>query len=694
MPPSNERSPGRLASLRAGWNAGLLVGFWNGLVDGIVAAYRTGTRGFVDVLGCLAGSVLCYALLWVVVLSVASALLHFRLRAKDLRGRIATLVTLGLALAFAGELYWWSREWLFYGVSSLDPRRLAVAAGSLVVGAGLAIVVTKLAARAPRGAKWAIALAVPIACLAGVAYLAVQSARSAERGALNDRNRDLPNVVLIVVDALRADVLSCYGHPRVQTPHIDRLAREGVLFERAMVQAPFTWSSFGSILTGKYPRRHGLVKMVPGVTMPPNVTLPWHLKSAKRLDGRQLEADDYVTAAFLTGTVSHGSGLARGFDSYFEALVGHALVEVENPWSVFRSELLISIFQNKLAQRLDAAQVAGVASDWLADHADRRFATKLHFYSTHTPYDPPAEFRDGLCDPKYDGPIRSFWAEHRLAIEQGKYVLTPADVAQIQNLYYAGVEQADAMIGQVLDTLERAGVLDQTLVIVTADHGEELGDHGLWEHNWMFQTNLQVPLVMRLPGKLPAGKRVDALVQSIDIVPTVCELAGIEAPGLGATDPREFVDGKSLVAISHGTGEPPHRYSFAENGVYLSIQDATTKLFVTTEALTPEGWAAALDGSAEQPHFYDLAADPNEKRNAIRERREDAERLISALREWSASMPIRRDELVQSDRDAEDLRIFRELGYVEGIGEDTHSSGHLPGSQLPGEPTPSEPQKK
>lgn len=318
MPPSNERSPGRLASLRAGWNAGLLVGFWNGLVDGIVAAYRTGTRGFVDVLGCLAGSVLCYALLWVVVLSVASALLHFRLRAKDLRGRIATLVTLGLALAFAGELYWWSREWLFYGVSSLDPRRLAVAAGSLVVGAGLAIVVTKLAARAPRGAKWAIALAVPIACLAGVAYLAVQSARSAERGALNDRNRDLPNVVLIVVDALRADVLSCYGHPRVQTPHIDRLAREGVLFERAMVQAPFTWSSFGSILTGKYPRRHGLVKMVPGVTMPPNVTLPWHLKSAKRLDGRQLEADDYVTAAFLTGTVSHGSGLARGFDSYLD----------------------------------------------------------------------------------------------------------------------------------------------------------------------------------------------------------------------------------------------------------------------------------------------------------------------------------------------------------------------------------------
>lgn len=665
-------------SLRAGLNAGLMVGFWHGLLDGLVAAVRTRTSDLLDLLGCLAGAVLTYCVVWCLALIVAGLVLHALLRQRDLRGRMAALVGLGLALALAGELYWWSREWLFYGVSSLDPRRLAVAAGSLAAGGGLAFLAARIGARAPRAAKLAVAILVPVACLGGLAYLGVQSARSAERGRINERNRDLPNVALFVVDALRADVLSCYGHPRVKTPNIDRLAAEGVLFERAFVQAPFTWSSFGSILTGKYPRRHGLVKMVPGVSMPPNVTLPWHLKNAKREDGTRLDPTDFVTAAFLTGTVSHGSGLARGFDAYFEALVGHALVEVENPWSVFRSELLVSIFQNKLAQRFDSAQVAGVASDWLVEHADRRFATKIHYYSTHTPYDPPERFREGLVDPGYDGPIRSFWAEHRLAIEQGKYTPTPADVEQIRNLYYAGVEHADEMIGQVVDTLERAGVLDRTLVIVTSDHGEELGEHGLWEHNWMFQTNLRVPLVMRLPGALPAGKRVEALVQSIDILPTVCALARIEPPGVGASDPREIVDGRSLVEIAHGRGDPPHRYAFAENGVYLSIQDERSKLFVTTEALTPDGWAAALDGRAERPHFYDLVVDPDERHNAILQRREDAERLLAALREWDAQMPIRRDELVMSDRDEEDLRLFRELGYAGGIGDVHDHPGRLP----------------
>ncbi|MCE9594886.1 MAG: sulfatase [Planctomycetes bacterium] len=612
------------------------------------------------------------------VLVVAGLALHLLLRSSDLAARARKLATLGLALVVAGELYWWSREWLFYGVSSVDPRRLAVAAGALVVGVVVAFVVARAAARAPHALKLAVAVAIPIAFLGGLGYLGLQTSKSSERGAIGERNRDLPNVVLFVVDALRADVLSCYGNTRVKTPNIDRLAREGVLFEHALVQAPFTWSSFGSILTGKYPRRHGLVKMQPGVAMPPNVTLPWHLKNAKRLDGVRLEPANYVTAAFLTGTVSHGSGLARGFDTYFEAMVGHALVEVENPWSVFRSELLISIFQNKFAQRFDAEQVARVASDWLASHADRRFATKIHFYSTHTPYDPPARFREGLVDPAYTGPIHSFWAEHRLAIEQGKYTLTPADVAQIQNLYYAGAEQADAMIGEVLATLEKAGVLDRTLVIVTGDHGEELGDHGLWEHNWMFQTNLRVPLVMRLPGKLPAGKRVAEMVQSVDILPTVCELVGIEAPGLGATDPREFVDGASLVAVARGTGAAPHRYSFAENGVYLSIQDERYKLFVTTEALTPEGWTAALDGSAEKPHFYDLRSDPAEKKNVIVEQRAEAERLLAALREWDKTMPIRRNELMLSDRDEVDRALFDQLGYAGGIGEDTGSKAHVP----------------
>jgi len=675
-------------------NAGALVGTLAGLLDGLVNAFgidaasfllRAQANGWVDALfgglprwggfgwcltlfGCIAGSALAYGALGIGLGLASGLVLHPFMRRTGLAWRSRTLLGLAFGAWIFGEVYWWTRAVVFSGLPATDPRRLASAGAMLVGGLAAGFFVARQGRRVPRGVRQAMPFVILGLMLVGGLFLLATSAGSRWRGTLNERNRELPNVVIFVVDALRQDVLGCYGAEHVRTPVMDSLAERGVVFEDAYVQAPFTWTSFGSILTGKYPRRHGLVRMAPDVRMAPNVTLPFHLKGATRADGVRLEDGDYVAVAFMTGTLSRESGLLRGFDVYSGAQEGRALADVHNPWSEFRSRLVLWQITNKVSQRFDNQIVASTARKWFASNADRRFVALVHYYSTHTPYDPPEPFRGDYVDPAYDGPVTSFRAEHRQAIESGAYAPTPADERRIRELYYAGVAQADAMIGEVLDELERQGVLDDTIVVVTSDHGEELGDHGLWEHNFMYQTNLRIPLIIAAPGRLPAGRRVSALVDSIDIVPTLCDLIGVGPPSDPQLGERGLVDGRSLLPLVRGDVEAVREFSFAENGRFLSIQDAGRKLIVRRAVLEPGGWDKVLAGELEQPRLFDLAADPGEMRNVYGERAEDALELFTALAEWSASMPIGEHMLIQSARDRQ-TELFNALGYGGGIGE-------------------------
>jgi arylsulfatase A-like enzyme len=669
------RRAGVLASARAGLLAGCVTGLVFGLVDGVWAACTTRAElGLGAVLGCLAGAVLQYTLLAGTALALVGVLLHVALRRRNLPGRYLVLLALGLGAGIAAELYWRTREHLFYGYSAVGPERLAVAAGCLLAGLALGYVLARALVRQPRGFQTALSVVVCLAWLVGGLYLAAQSSGGAERGAPNERNRDLPNVLLVVVDALRQDVLGCYGNTRVRTPHLDRLAAGGVAFENAFVQAPYTWTSFGSFLTGKYPRRHGLIKMKPGVGMQPQATLPWHLKHARRTDGRALAADDYVTASFHTGTLYDESGLLRGFDFVFEETAGHELQDLARPWSRYRSELLLWIFKNRIGKRFDSGLLAREAARWLDAVRGRRFFAMVHLYSTHTPYDPPAEYAKLYCDPAYDGPVKAFHAASRYAIESGVYAPTPADVEQIRNLYYGGVTQADALVGELLATLERNGTLDETLVIVTADHGESLGEDGLWEHNHMVRRELRVPLLMTLPGKLPAGKRVSALVDSIDVLPTVCALAELDLPP--QTDEFTRIDGQSLLPLVRGEVDKLRDWSFAENGVRVSIQDLARKLDVSRDVVVQDDLAAARARLALELREPKLAARyvvyPDAKAldepDTYRARAAEADELLRVLYEWSRSMPIVASLVVPSGRDEEEL--MRDTGYAGGVGDD------------------------
>jgi arylsulfatase A-like enzyme len=624
---------GYATTLRAALNAGLMNGLLFGLVDGVIAGMASKPGGVFAWLGCLGLAVMSYGALWVAVLLALSPGLHPLLRSKTLYGRFASLLSFAIGLGLFLELYWWTRPYFFTGRAAFDPRRLAVAVALLLAGLGLAYALRRGARYLPGALRMSATLAVPILWAIGGLYLFTVRSSIGGRGVLGERNRDLPNVLLIVCDALRADVLGAYGSTQVKTPVLDELARGGVVFDNATVTAPFTWASFGSILTGKYPRRHGLVKMDPSRRMLPNVTLPWHLKSARRdKDGVQLEDGDYFGATFMTGTLSHGSGLARGFDVYYEALVGHDLVDTASAWSIFRSKLVLSILRDKLVQSFDANRVINVARDWFVEERGKRFVSMVHLYSTHTPYNPPKQFRDLYCDPGYTGPLNSFFAEHRMAIENGLGKPTAADIEQIKHLYYAGVSQADAMIGELLAQLRALGQLDNTLVIVTSDHGESLGEHGEWEHNWPYQTNLRVPWILSWPGHVPQAARVSAGVQLIDLMPTVLDLMGLGLPAEAAgEDPLGRLDGVSLMPLVRGEVPGVRPFSFSENEVFLAVQDtaaegARYKLVVSANADCDEKLLQA-EGAPFPPQLYRLDVDPLEHQNLIYKEPEQARRL-------------------------------------------------------------------
>ena len=367
---------GLAVTVDAALHAGLAGGALWGLIDGVVAASHAGTGGPLTLLGCLAAATFVHALLAAAALLVTTPLWHAALGRRPAAVRFRWLLGLVLGVALFLDLYWWTRPFVLWGVPATDPRRLAAGAGMALGGLLGGVLLARLLAGAlrSRGARLATLLLVA----SGAVYLLVTRPAVSERGEINDLNRDMPNVLLFVVDALRQDVLGCYGNERIKTPVIDGLASRGVVFENAFVQAPYTWTSFGSILTGKYPRRHGLLKMAPGVRMPENITLASHLK----------EQAGYTGATLMTGTLTNGSGLLRGFDAYYEAMVGHPLVQTDRPWSVFRSELVLARVWTKLQQRFDPAPVATQAVNWLRENGRRRFVAMVHYYSTHTPYDP------------------------------------------------------------------------------------------------------------------------------------------------------------------------------------------------------------------------------------------------------------------------------------------------------------------
>jgi arylsulfatase A-like enzyme len=434
-----------------------------------------------------------------------------------------------------------------------------------------------------------------------------------------------PNIVLIVVDAMRADRLSCYGYDRPTSPNLDALAAEGVLFTDAMAQGAETVTSIPSLLTGRLPREHGVlwVQLDGKVYSGPGLRLPTLAEMLKK--------HGYVTAAISASPlVGPGIGVDRGFD-YFDQECGR-----------------VSVWQLKSADKLNQR-----AQLWLDRYRPGQgpFFLYLHYLDTHNQYRPPSAFaafgrpgytsRDNQVNADYNDvfdPQQWTPVTDRALAEHG---LSRRDVERLSDLYDGEVACADHYIGELLLRLKHLGLYDDTIIVVTADHGEAFLEHQEIKHGGsLYQELLRVPLILRLPG-LRGGQEVQELVEGIDLVPTLLDAAGIKtsAKMSGHSYDQALVRGEKIPPRI-GLAELPSRKMEA-------VRDGSLKLI-------------ASPGGVE---LYDLSQDPGEKRNLVAARPDEVARLEGDLREVLAQHPPA-PEGTQPASERE-LEALRALGYLK-----------------------------
>jgi arylsulfatase A-like enzyme len=327
-------------------------------------------------------------------------------------------------------------------------------------------------------------------------------------------------VLLISIDTLRADRLGAYGHARPTSPAIDAWAREGLLFESVAAAAPSTLLSHASLFTATIPQRHGASHVR-------------RLQPDRELAtlAELLRAEGYRTAAFHDGAqLAPEFGLDRGFDLYRETL---------HPGGERRFEATVD-----------------EALRWIDAHGARPFFLFLHTYEVHHPYRPTAEAWAAVAPAGL--PRTTVEIAELEAINARRVALTAERNEAIQIAYDAGIRSVDRAFGRLRAGLERRGLWNRTLVALTSDHGEEFGEHGFtgWHSHTLYEELLRVPWIVGGPS-VPRGRRADP-VRSIDIAPTLLELAGIAAPpsfeGLSRLRPAPRTDAFSSVAL--GETEP------------------------------------------------------------------------------------------------------------------------------------------
>ena len=354
--------------------------------------------------------------------------------------------------------------------------------------------------------------------------------------------RAATNVILITIDTVRADHLGCYGAASVQTPVLDGLARDGIVFERAISQVPLTWPSHAAILTGTYPFQNG----VQDFTGQP-------LDERFRSVAQVFQEQGYATGAVVSSFVLDRSwGLARGFDFYDDAFSVEAFQQKE-----------IGLVDRTARESVTRA-LRWLDRDWKHKIPRQPFFFWLHLYDPHSPYDPPEPFRT-----QYRG-----------------------------NLYGGEIAYADHELGRLLAWLKQNRLYDRSLIVFLSDHGESLGDHGEKEHGFfVYNSTLHIPLIV----KPPAGSgvrlgRVTRPVETIAIAPTLVRFAGGENPGTKSRMERQFQSADLLGndAGRAGAAYSESFYSFSSFG-WSPLHALETSRYHYIEAPVPELYDLAAD---------------------------------------------------------------------------------------------------
>lgn len=391
-------------------------------------------------------------------------------------------------------------------------------------------------------------------------------------------------VVIITLDTTRADRLSVYGFMDATMPNLERLAREGVVFDQAASVAPLTLPAHASLFTGLFPPGHGVRD---------NADSP--LSSRHTTLAETLRAQGFRTGAFVGSVVLDADrGLAQGFDHY--SGVAETALQGPTPTPL---------------RRRSADAVVTEAVDWIDEFDDSPFFAWIHMYDAHRPYDPPEPFRSTYTDP-----------------------------------YIAEIAFMDSQIGRVLQVLDRWKLLERTIVVVVADHGESLGDHGERDHGiFVYESVLRVPLIVRAPNV--SGRRVANVVRLVDIVPTVLDL--LELPGLP-------VDGTTVAGLLHGEPRQLELDAYSESQYPLRFGWSPLRA-------VRAGRYKMID--APRPELYDLERDPFEQRNVYQQRPVLARALLQRLTTIARETPARHDQDRTDPLPPGDLQErLASLGYI------------------------------
>jgi arylsulfatase A-like enzyme/Tfp pilus assembly protein PilF len=395
------------------------------------------------------------------------------------------------------------------------------------------------------------------------------------------------NVVVVTLDTTRADRLGCYGFKGIETPNLDALARDGVVFENETATVPLTLPSHSSIFTGLVPPHHGVRDNGGFVLAESKTTLAERLKAA-----------GYTTGAFVAAWVLEGRwGLNQGFDHYGDQ------------FELSKYKVLsLGTVQKPGDEVMDEALA------WLEGVKTKKFFTWVHLYDPHTPYEPPEPFKS-----RYPG-----------------------------QPYLGEIAYADKVVGRLVDWLRENDILGKTLIVVTGDHGESLGEHGEAAHSYfIYDSTTRVPLIVRTPWGLQG--RVKAQTSAVDIFPTILDLVGLPAePG---------IDGKSAARLLFDPGAPEARVAYSET-YFPRYHFGWQHL----RSLRDGAWQFV---EAPTPELYDLEHDPAELNNIYKANSRRGEAMRQQLQALAGGGVQKAPEKQKLDPDT--LQRLAALGYVGNV---------------------------
>ncbi len=439
------------------------------------------------------------------------------------------------------------------------------------------------------------------------------------------------NVVVVMLDSLRPDFLACGGHPEVHTPHMDRIAAQGAIFDRAYAEYPITVPARHALVTGCYTWTNR-----PWMPLLPT---DMHLAEVMREHG-------YATGGFSDGPFNAFADLDRGFDEFWWTdtgkCFGHKEIKVDPSDAWFppnfegreREYYTYTLQGQKLAMAKYGKQSPELlferGLDWMEGVADQPFLLWIDSFQPHEPWAPRSPYREmyGALDhhryiPMPMGPDIDW-------VEEG-------DLDHIKRLYMSEITHADDMVGMVVNRIEQLGLTEDTLLVILSDHGEPFGEHGTMRKFYvpLHDELARTVWIMRKPGLIAEGTRTDALVQNTDFAPTILDWCGIQAPprttirGFQGVAGNEDMDGVSLAPLLAGETDTVHERIYnGAFGLRASILSDRHKL---------------IDNQGDGPNeLYDMQADPGELTNIIEEQPDLARDLHRELWEfrmkWGSSL--------------------------------------------------------